>query len=300
VTAAQYGHIAANNANQYNGLIGGNPNLTPESSDTKSVGLVLQPRVVSSLTVSVDYFDIKVKETIGGIGADTILSNCITAGSPVFCNAVHRGTAGTLWRTEDGFISDTNVNFGSLGTKGFDVKASYRVSLARLGSLGFALEGTKLNNLTQQPLTNGPTFDCVGFFGSKCGASDPSWRHVANVTWSTPWSALDIGLRWRYVGSASSETTSSDPQLKGAVFLPTASIPAYNYLDLQGSFAVWKGVRLQLGVNNITDKNPPIVVGGDCPAISIAPAASSCNGNTWPGTYDALGRYVFGHVTVQF
>lgn len=300
VTAAQYGHIGANNANQYNGLIGGNPNLAPESSDTKSVGLVLQPRMVPGLSLSLDYFDIKVKETIGPIGADTILQNCVTSGNSAYCNQVHRGTAGTLWRTEDGYISDTNVNFGSLSTKGFDVKGSYRVNLSTLGSLGAAIEGTKLNNLNNQPLTNGPTFDCVGFFGSKCGASNPSWRSVTNLTWSTPWNALDIGVRWRYIGSVGSETTSSDPQLKGAVFLPTAHIPAYSYFDLQASFQILKQVRFQLGVNNITDKNPPLVTGGDCPAISIAPAGSSCNGNTWPGTYDALGRYIFGHMTMQF
>jgi iron complex outermembrane recepter protein len=304
VSAAQYGNVAPNPAAQYNGLLGGNPTLKPEKADTYSVGFVLQPRVVPGLTVSLDYFDIKVVDTIGPIGGDTILLNCIQTGDPVYCNAVHRGPGGTLWRSPAGFISDTNVNFGSLSTKGVDAKASYRIGLDKLGSLLFSLEGTKLNNLTTQPLTNGPSYDCVGYFGTICGASNPSWRHVLNMTWSTPWDAADIGLRWRYLGRASSEQTSSNPQLSGNALPLTSRIPAYNWLDLQGSFALGKIVRVQIGINNLLDKDPPIIpsngggFGSDCPTITAN--GSSCNGNTFPGTYDALGRYIFAHVTAQF
>jgi iron complex outermembrane recepter protein len=58
-------------------------------------------------------------------------------------------------------------------------------------------------------------------------------------------------------------------------------------------------LRMQIGVNNVFDKQPPIVsdggggFGSDCPV-------GSCNGNTFPGIYDALGRYFFAHATVQF
>jgi iron complex outermembrane recepter protein len=304
VSAAQYGNVPANSAQQYNGLLGGNPKLQPEPSDTYSVGFVVQPRVVPNLSISVDYFNIRVKETIGAIGADIIISNCLATHDPAYCSAIHRDATGSLWLTNQGYISDTDVNFGSLSTKGFDIKGSYRVNIGTLGSLSFGLEGTKLNSLNTQPLTGGPTYDCTGFFGVKCGASDPSWRHVFNMTWSTPWSALDVGLRWRYLGSVNSEQSSSDPQLAGTPSPVTQRIPAYNYLDLQGQFSITKAVRVQLGVNNLTDKDPPIVqsggglIGSDCPTIT--PNLSSCNGNTWPGTYDALGRYIFARMTAQF
>ena len=304
VSAAQYGTIKANSASQYNGLLGGSTTLKPETADTYSVGLVFQPRVVPNLSVSVDYFDIKVKDTIGPVGGDTILLNCLSTHDPRWCSAIHRDPNGSLWKTPAGFITDPNTNTGSLSTKGVDLKASYRVQLAALGSLAFSLEGTRLNNLTTQPATNGPTYNCVGFFGTICGASNPSWRHVLNMTWSTPWDAADIGLRWRYLGSAKSEQTSSNPQLTGKPLPLTQRIAAYNYLDLQGSFAITKIVRVQLGINNLTDKDPPIIpsggggFGSDCPTITNN--GSSCNGNTFPGAYDAMGRYVFAHVSAQF
>ncbi len=55
---------------------------------------------------------------------------------------------------------------------------------------------------------------------------------------------------------------------------------------------------MQVGVNNIADKDPPIVVGSDCSTSS--PAGANCNGNTFPGVYDAMGRYLFATVSAQF
>ena len=70
VSAAQYGHIGANSASQYFGLLGGNPNLKPEKSDTYSAGIVLTPHFVPNFSMTFDYFNIKLQDTIGKIGAD--------------------------------------------------------------------------------------------------------------------------------------------------------------------------------------------------------------------------------------
>ena len=80
------------------------------------------------------------------------------------------------------------------------------------------------------------------------------------------------------------------------MFAPTAHIAAYSYIDLQASFQIMKQVRFQLGVNNITDKPPPIVLNGN---LSNCPN-TSCNDNTWVGTYDTLGRYEFAHISAKF
>jgi outer membrane receptor protein involved in Fe transport len=299
VTAAQFGNIAPNPANQYNGLLGGNPGLKPEVADTYSVGFVLTPRAIPNLSISVDYFDIKIKQVIGPIGGDVILNNCLNGvNSATFCPLVHRGVGGSLWLTPAGFVTDTNQNLGELSTKGFDIKGSYRVPLPKLGSLLFGFEGTALHDLITTPVAGGGSYDCKGFFGSTCGAADPSWRHVFNATWSTPWDALDLTLRWRYIGSDKSELTSSNPFLQGTPYAPLSSISAFNYIDLSGVFDVYKNIRLEIGVNNIADKDPPLVVGADCSTSS--PAGANCNGNTFPGVYDAMGRYFFLELSAKF
>lgn len=305
VTAAQFGHINPNPAAQYNGQLSGNAALQPEKSDTYSVGLVLQPRWIENFTASVDWFEIKVNDTVGPVGGDVILGNCLT-GSAAACAAVHRDGSGSLWRSPNGFVVDPNVNFGSLSTKGLDVKLNYHVPIPVAGSMSFSLEGTRLIDLQTQPLTGGPSYDCSNLFGAICGAPSPTWRHVFNTTWSTPWDGLDVTLRWRYLGKADSELTSSNSQLSGNALPQTSHIPAYNYLDLTARFNLYKSISLQLGVNNVTDKDPPIIdsggggFGSNCPSISSGPSGSSCNGNTWPGTYDSLGRFFFAHLTAQF
>jgi len=304
VSAAQYGHIGANSASQYNGLDGGNPNLTPEKSDTYSAGIVLTPHFIENFSTSFDYFNIKLQDTIGAIGADTIINNCISTGDPVFCNAIHRDPNGSLFRTNAGYITDTIVNFGSLTTRGVDAKVNYRMPIDNFGSLLFNLEGTRLINLGVQPLTGGPAYDCAGYFGTTCGAPNAKWRHVFNTTWATPWSGFDLTARWRFLSGSDSEQISPNPQLAGPNLPLTQHIKPYNYFDLSADVSLYKMFRLQLGVNNVLDKDPPIITssgGGfasDCPTIT--PNGSSCNGNTFPGTFDSLGRFFFARVTAQF
>jgi iron complex outermembrane receptor protein len=294
-----YGTVPVAPAKQYNGVLGGNPNLQPETADTYSVGVVLQPTIAPGLTLSIDYFDIKIKNVIGIIGENTILNDCIATGSSQFCSLIHRDQFGSLWLTQQGYVTDTTFNLGELATKGIDAKGSYRVGVPSAGSLLFALEGTYSKDLITTPIVGFGSYDCVGYYGFSCGAGSPKWRHVFNVTWSTPWDGLDVNLRWRYIGALDSEQTSPNPILAGTSFAAGHShIPAYNYLDLSGTFNLAKNVKLQLGVNNIADKAPPIIAGADCSTSS--PAGANCNGNTFPGVYDALGRYVFMTLTANF
>jgi iron complex outermembrane recepter protein len=301
VTPAQFGNIQPNTAHQYNGLLGGNPNLQPEKADTYSVGLVLTPRAVPNLTLSVDYFDIKIDQVIGPVGGDTILNDCIfgsAAQQSTFCPLVHRDPTGSLWLSPGGYVIDTNQNQGALITKGLDIKGSYRVPLPSLGSLLFGFEGTKLNTLATTPVQGGTSYDCQGYYGSVCGGGDPSWRHVLNATWSTPWSGFDFTMRWRYIGSVNSEQTSTNTFLKGKPTPGYENISAFNYIDLSGSFSLYKNIKMILGVNNLFDKDPPLVVNGDCSTSS--PAGANCNGNTFPGVYDAMGRYLFVQLQANF
>jgi iron complex outermembrane recepter protein len=304
VTDATWGHINGNSAGQYNGLVGGNPALTPETALTYAVGFVLQPHWVPSLNLTVDYFDVKVEDTIGGIGANNILNQCISTDSS--CNLIHRDDHGSLWLTNNGYVIDTNINFGSLVTKGIDVKLNYTQDLAALGKLAFSMQGTKLIALDTQPLDNGPAYNCVGLYGASCGNPVPAWRSIFSTTWSTPWDSLDVTMRWRYTGPVSDELSSNYGALSGAFVPATQHFDAVSYFDLSASFALYKTMSMQLGVNNILDKDPPVTTSGTpegaesaCPA-GAGGAAGGCNGNTYPGTYDVLGRYIYAHVTVQF
>jgi len=105
-----------------------------------------------------------------------------------------------------------------------------------------------------------------------------------------------VTLRWRYIGSTTTDRTSDAPLLKAAYYPTTATIAAYNYIDLGAAIPVGSHVELRAGVNNIADKNPPLILNGqlsDCPN-------TTCNDNTWVGTYDTLGRYIYVSLSAQF
>ncbi len=293
VTAAQYGSIRANPAAQYNGLIGGNPALEPEVADTWTVGVVLQPRFMPRLAVTIDWFNIEVENAIQSLGADNIINSCIQSGDPTFCSLINRDQGGSIWLTQAGYITDLQENIGGISTRGLDIGASYSMDIGRLGSLGLSFNGTWLDELnTDQGF--GVEFDCVGYFGNQCGTPNPEWRHTARLSWTSP-DGVGATLRWRHFGAVENDDLSPDADLASASPpLPANQrLPAVNYFDLAFNFRVGDHYNFRLGVNNLLDKDPPINGSQVCPA-------GPCNGNTWAQVYDALGRYIFAGVTLNF
>ena len=297
VTAGQYGKILPNTAAQINTSSGGNPNLTPEVADTFSFGVVMQPKALPGLVVSIDYYDIKIKNTIASLSSDTIIANCANTGQQDLCSLIHRDPqTGSLWFNNNDYVAATEQNIGTVQTKGIDLASHYTLSLGSMGKLGLSLNGTHVQALTTQPLPTGGSFDCAGLYGSTCGSPTPKWRHVFTSTWATPWKGLDVTARWRYIGSVDQDSTDGNPALAKPYFPPGAHYQAWNYIDLSASMPVATGVTLRLGVNNISDRLPPLAYNGNysnCPNLT-------CNDNTWVGTYDTMGRYMYAHISAQF
>jgi outer membrane receptor protein involved in Fe transport len=287
-----YGNIVDNPASQYNGLVGGNQNLDPEKSDTTSFGFVFTPRFAEGLTWSVDYFDIKVEDLIGSVGADLIVNNAL-AGDPTFTALVHRAPgSGTLWLTTGGYVIDPIINTGSLQVKGIDTEINYGWDMGgNAGRLAFQLIGTYNDEYKVEPLTGSPKYDCLGLYGSVCGTPIPQWRHKFRATWVAPWN-FDVSLSWRYVDGVDLDHTSSDPQLNGSVPATDAKIDSQNYFDLAASYTFAGSVTARIGINNITDEDPPIIGQSSCVPVY-------CNGNTFPQVYDTLGRYAFFSITAD-
>ena len=308
LSAAQVLAIEPNPAPQYNGLLGGNTQLNPETSDTYSWGAVLTPPQVPGLSVSVDYFRIQVRDFISsaaGGNADTFITRCVQSGDPnsFFCKQVHRDNLNSLWLSTNGFITDTVLNTGSTGTSGIDLEVNYRTSLDKVGlhnagSLSFNFVGTWLDTLLTQTLPGDPKFDCTGYYGTVCGTPNPEWRHKARLTWSTPWWGSSLSLQWRYFSSVALDATNAqmvainavDPSL---VSVTDNKLGARSYFDLTLAVKPRDGYVFRIGANNIFDKDPPINGSNTCPT-------GPCNGNTWPQVYDALGRYVFVSLTADF
>jgi iron complex outermembrane receptor protein len=291
VTAAQYGKVRANPANQYNGQLGGFANLKPETADSLTAGIVLQPRWLPRFALSVDYFNIRVKNNIGPIGANVIIGQCVASGNPLYCNKIHRDQAGSLWLTPNGYIVDINTNSGSLSTRGIDINASYTQPLPTgWGSLAMSFVGTYLDKLDVHPAGTF-RFDCAGFFGPNCGTPSPKWRHKARLTYTAP-GGIGLSGQWRYFSAVTADYVPTTTQVfsQPSYTYGSDKIKAQNYFDLVLTAHIGDHYQFRLGANNIFDKIPPVLV---------TPAPFG-NGNTYPQVYDALGRYIFAGVTLDF
>ncbi|KAF0184642.1 MAG: TonB-dependent receptor [Alphaproteobacteria bacterium] len=264
-------------AGQYNGLFGGNPNVGAEEGKTKTYGFVFQPSMIEGLSLSVDYFDIEVTNLISNVGAATTVSRCFSATPNLAsCALITRNpNNGTLWLGA-GIVSDLQQNTtGALTTSGYDFNAAYNFDIGSLGGMSVSLLATKLEEY------NG---GCEGLYGAGlCGTPNPEWRGRFRATWTTPWD-LELNGTIRYFGSVDYAGTT-------ATTAPDYSLDSQTYLDIAGNYQMFDNTRFRAGINNVLDREPP---------LSRFTGAGFGNGNTYPQVYDALGRWVFMGITVDF
>jgi outer membrane receptor protein involved in Fe transport len=286
-TAQANGGALSSPAGQYNFLGGGNTTLAPEEGDTITYGFVWQPDFVPSLTISVDYFDIEIKKLVSTTGAQNTINACYFFADATSCARINRNANGALW-VGSGQVEDLNTNIGGIATSGYDINASYTYDLGEMGGLSFNLVGTLLSDLTTDPgLATATSYDCTGFYANQCGTPNPEWRHHFRAGWETPWLNLSLAATWRHFGEVSLISAATNQAQTGRV---DSVLEAQNYFDVSGNMPLGDNVKLRFGINNIFDDDPPL----------SASVGTTGNGNTYPQSYDALGRFMFLGATVDF
>ena len=288
VTAAQYGSIPLSPAGQYNGVFGGNQELTPEKANTFTIGAVITPDdFMPGLTVSVDYWSIEILDAIDTVEPEFIVNQCGLTGDPAFCALVNRGNNGNLWigssATAPNIVS-TNINIGFFETSGVDFFGSYEMEAGNYGVLDFTFRGTWLEKFDQQ-LTPGAVIEnCAGQYASTCGRPRPKWRHNFGAVWTSPWDFTMTGS-WRHISGV--DEFAQDRFSTGSE----------DYIDMSLSYTpTFIGLgetTLSVGVSNLMDNDPPV-------SGFFGNVAVYGNGNTIPGMWDTLGRYLFFGVSQKF
>lgn len=273
---------------QIEGTFGGNANLEEETSDSWTVGAVIQPSFIPRLNITVDYFNIEVENyisTFGG-GLNNTLNLCYNVlqdVQSVYCQAVVRDPSnGQIGGEFAPFIGNANV--ASLATSGIDLQVDYNVPLAfglngADSKLNFFFLGTWTEKNEFTPVVDQPDIftDCAGRFGtSVCGNPQPEYKWTSRLSWVDGFATTS--LRWRHTGAVRDDDDGTDYIVE--------RLDARNYFDLAFAFNLTDAYTLTMGVNNLLDEQPQRL--GDNQEQS----------NTYPGVYDVLGRDFF--VGVQF
>ena len=312
--AALYGNF--NNgcpAGQCGALNGGNPALKPETSDTYTGGFVLTPTAsfARGFTLSVDYFNIKVNHVISQIPTSVSASQCVSGNLEICSTLLHRDPATFILYGQQGYIVSTNINSGYLSTDGIDLEANYRKRLSDIGLpdwgvVSMNLLATYTHSFIDEPVVGGGTYNCAGLYGPSCSAVGvaggplPKIKGKFRVTYAPSFAPVTISAAWRYVGPVKLDANTTNSLLTnhpyGITDVIDNSIHPFSYLDATVTWRIRDKVTLTAGCNNLLDKDPPVSDSG----VFVDTGTAAGNGNTYPGTYDQLGRTVFATLTADF
>lgn len=288
---AAAGLIEAPSAGQVNVTSGGNPELDVERATTWTVGGVFQPDYIPGFALTIDYYKIRINEAITTPTIGDALDACFSSTfNPTFavtdeCLAIRRNPAtGQI----SGDVADTPgvplflSNLGVVNTDGIDLTASYQRNVGPM-RLNFVFNGnwTKSNRFQATP--SAIDRECIDLYSVNCGSPAGGTGSIQpefsfNLRSTVSYDKYDLSLRWRYVDAVSVEPEVADQFLE-----EFRRIKARHYLDLTMRASVHENLDLTFSVINLTDVQPPVV------GSTIGTTAFN-SGNTYPSTYDPLGR----------
>ncbi|MBV8037776.1 TonB-dependent receptor [Roseateles sp.] len=271
---------AATTAGKVPGITGGNPSLKPETSLNRSLGFVFTPSALKEFSWSMDWYDIKMDNTIQTIDANTLLGLCARTGRG--CDVVQRNADGSIAN-----LTAAYLNLASLRVAGLDSTARYGWRAQSLGAFSTALSLSYLDRFEQViPQSDGSTIhqDLQG-----TGISRKAYPRIKG-SFTLAWQRGAWGANWalRYIGGYTESV--QDPTTKQ--FVPTpVSASVTNDLSMSYSFGAdpKRLHSVSLGINNLFDRKPP---------LSYLAGATDNNFNI--GTYDPRGRFVYVKAAVRF
>lgn len=143
----------------------GNVALQPEKADTLSFGVVLQPNVMPGFSLSLDFYDTKIRDAIATPSGVDVARQCEDSnGTAAVCALIirplpfsDRSAANTPSK-----IFSSPVNIAALRTRGVDVEAAYRTQLAS-GNLNTRLFVTYVDSYKTQARAAAPFVEYAGW-----------------------------------------------------------------------------------------------------------------------------------------
>ncbi len=225
---------------QFQRLTGGNVDLQPEKSKNLTFGLMFEP--TADLSVGVDFWWLRVKDTIGALSENTVLGDPTT-----FAQYILRNAAGNLSTdgfscpgTDCGYLDLRQQNLGGTNTNGVDLSVSYRLNLGSAGRLALGLNSTYIDKYEYQDFVGGPWNQNVGVYVGT--APIFRWQHAVTARWTV--GDFTIG------GVVHNKSGYVDQD-------PSNTVASYTTTD---AYLTWTGIKnlgITFGIANLADRDPP-------------------------------------------
>ena len=288
---------------QINTLEGGNPNLKPETSISRTVGFVWSPDLLPGFNLNADYYNIQVNNTIQPISGQAILDGCYFGGNAEYCSHIVRSpTFGTITT-----LNDQITNVGNTITSGIDIGVTYAFPSTSSGDYKLSFDDSHIRSyrlVTPNP-TGAPTTEELA--GTQRGGTVfpfgvPHDKARLSLDWSSGNWTAQYGLRYiSALWEPCIDATKPAPIGDGSCSTPGPINPAgtdYKYAmnhegattyhDVQVGYNMdsWQ-TTFTFGIRNIWAKQPP---------ISAVQQLNSFD----PTLYDVPGRFVYLRAAVKF
>ena len=256
----------------------GNPQIAPEKADTLDIGGVFRPRWLPGLTLSVDYWDIDLKDAITTIGVTSLIDGCFTGQFPQFCEFVGRDANNNFTG-----ITQVPVNIANSRVRGIDFEASYRLPIAKGNLTLRALATHGLESTSNSGLQGAVT---VSTLGINSGGGLPDWRYTVTATYERgPFTGAVTarGVSDGVISNTYVECDSACPAYTAAN--PTISnnrVDGALYFDLSVNYKLLRGFEAFATIHNVANRDP-----------SPYPSGPGVAGQSWganPQYYDLNGR----------
>ncbi|WP_084583379.1 TonB-dependent receptor domain-containing protein [Sphingomonas azotifigens] len=271
---------------------GGNPNLTAEKSDSYTFGVAIQPHWVPGLSLTVDYYNIKVREAISSIDAQTIANFCydLASGNGAYCSLFQRAGSGGAasgeepYRIIEGSLIASSANFGLLRARGIDVDLAYQHQISDVGLVNFRVNYSHVIQRDDYVDPNNPSY--ITRYRGNLGT--PIDRFVLNTDVKS--GKVTAGYRLRWIGHQNvGDFTAYNPLNGNPPSAPYYAnyryYPVVAYHDIRVDFDVSPRFNIYAGMDNVGDKHPPLDTTG-------------LGGGS--GIYDVRGRYMYTGIAAKF
>jgi outer membrane receptor protein involved in Fe transport len=275
---------------QVRAITGGNPDLEPENADTYTMGLVWQPTFGDNdLRLAIDWFRYEITETIGSVGASSIVSRCYNQQDANPTYDINNVWCGLFTRSASGEATDVRANNQNLGQRnvdGIDVQADFGVEMGP-GDLTASLAATYLLKWELQEDPAAPLARVEGTISTAVATSFPELK--ARLSLGYAWS--DFNVRWTMNYIDSMRVVNNNAARTEVTVGLAPNVSTYVYHRLTGAWAITDDINIMLGIDNLTDKQPPIYT---------ADNGAGIQSNTDPSTYDVLGQRFFLSADFRF
>jgi len=241
---------------RFSGVSGGNPNLDPETSDSFTIGAIIRPSFIDRLSMTVDYWDIKIENAISSVAAADILEGCFD--SPNYPNFP---TCDQFTRRGDGglnFLESGEINFARLEASGIDFTTNYKFDWAE-STFGARLVGSYQERLNRffNPR------DLTEINQDLTEVLLPQWSGNLLLSWER--GPAYLGFQTSYQSEQKLAVITASETAAELTGTGTTHFDVYGDSDLTGDTFIFDanasydfGDKFSVygGVNNIADKEP--------------------------------------------